>query len=172
MYTCQLYVALLKPFEDCKNAYSKKRKKARGTYRTMWGASALFACLASTYYAYGDSTLFPHCFLQLSVHMMSTETTLLQTYRLSAWSRPGQSDHYIFLATGNQEDLVRSIPRISVKLLQRKKSLFSIVVTQQTGSNPGAAVCGGSVGPNKEPENKAISEGKWLRRGERQTDDI
>ena len=57
MCTCQLYVASIKPFEDCKSAYSKRRKKARGTDRTMWGASALFACPASTYCACGDSTL-------------------------------------------------------------------------------------------------------------------
>ena len=30
MYTRQLYVALLKPFEDCKSAYSKKEKRNMG----------------------------------------------------------------------------------------------------------------------------------------------
>ena len=135
----------------------------------MWG-HLLLSPLAPTYCAYGDSTLFPHASSTLSPHDVDRSNSA-PNLQVRAWSRPGQADHCIFLATGNQEDPVRSIPRISVELLQRKKSLFSLVVTQQTGSNPGAAVCGGSVGPNEEPENKAISEGKGLRHGEMQTDD-
>lgn len=172
MCTCQLYVALLKPFEDCKSAHSKKRKKARGTYRTMSGASALLACPASTYCACGDSTLISSLLSStLSPYDIdrNNSTPNLQAECVGqAWPiRPLHSSGHRELRRPseiNSQDFCGAAAE--------KKPLFSPVVTQQNGSNPGAAVCRGSVGPNKEPENKAISGGKGLRCGERQTDDI
>ena len=56
VYTSAL-CSIIKAFWGLQECIFKKREKARGTYRTMRGASPLFACPASTYCAYGDSTL-------------------------------------------------------------------------------------------------------------------
>ena len=168
MHTYQFYVVLVKPFEDCKGMYTKKRKKARLMLQDHVVDICSF-CLSSIHLLFLRwQSLIPCCLS--STHSLndrdidnstpvSQVECVVRAWPIGPLHFSGQRD--LLRDSYMTQDLVRPISRTFVELLWRQKSLFSSVFTQKNGCKPGAA---GSH--NKEPGNKANSEGNgWDMEG-------
>lgn len=157
----QIYVALLKPLGGCKGTYSKKRKEARFTCRTMWWTSALISCPASIFPSCADSTLTPSLFSSTLSPFDVDRNNFSLTSGVCGPGLANQTTASFWperLAQGYVCDPRRSSELNSRDLCgasMRRKIPLPLVVTQQEGSNPGLLCT-----PTHSPENKATSEAK------------